>query len=166
MIQNVLCDFSWTEFFCFGCCDTVLSCKNLICCPTSRCIFCSCAVFSSSLLFMSIKEYILTLPVLILSPELPIFLKPTALLKDSPGPWQSHILMLLCWDSVFISLRSPDLPEPSLDILGGKKPPQTICIDLAHLAHVLLLYASWISSVPLAEGHGKAVLWAFCGRLV
>lgn len=55
-IQNILCYVSWTEFF-FDCSDTVLSCKNKICCPTSRCIFCSCAVFSSSLLFMSINRY-------------------------------------------------------------------------------------------------------------
>lgn len=127
------------------------------------CIFFS-AVSSSSLLFMSIKEYIFTLVVLILSPEQPIFLKSTTLLKDSPAPWQPHISVLL-WDSVFISLCSSDLPEPSLDIMG-KKIPQTICIALAHLAHALVCRRPKATSVPLVEGHRKAVLQAFCGRLV
>lgn len=79
-------DFSLAEFFLLCCCDTDLSCKNLMCCSTGRWIFGSCVLF-----FPAIQEHIrihlysgsthaFSWTAYLSKPE---FLKPTTLLKDS-----------------------------------------------------------------------------------
>lgn len=85
------------------------SVENIWCYPTSRCIFCSHAVYSFSLLFMSMNEYIFTLALLISSVQQPIFLKLAILLKDAATLLQHHI-----WYSnvgTFIPLHSSCLLE-------------------------------------------------------
>lgn len=125
-----------TEFVLFGCCDTVLSCKNLMCCPTSRHIFCSCAVFSSSLLFMSIKEYIFTLEVLILSPE-HLFKTYNPCQGQSCPSAASYIDPSMLGLS-FHLLRLFRLTW-AFSWYPGEKNPQAMCIALARLARALSL---------------------------
>lgn len=145
----------------------------------SRCTFCSCAVLSS-LLFMSINEYTFALALLISSVEQPIFLKPTILLKDAAAPWQHQILMLQCWDLVFIPLHSSGLPEILFPQYleerkkrwkgaGGETLPPT---SSPQSNEISFLPCATQSSPPTQWptswrpwGHGRAVFLAFCGRI-
>lgn len=68
----------------------ILSSVAKICCPTSRSIFCSCAVFSPSLLFMSTKGYVFNSHSTNYV-SWSVFLKPTTILKDSPASGQTHV---------------------------------------------------------------------------
>lgn len=100
----------------------ILSSVAKICCPTSRSIFCSCAVFSPSLLFMSTKGYVFNSHSTNYV-SWSVFLKPTTLLKGSPASGQTHVDASVF--GVFEILALFRLLWAISWYLGEEPPPQT-----------------------------------------